>query len=1135
MFRPIHGLTFCSLGKAAECGRLHRFSRWLVVVVLFGYITGAFSCSTYAQQSDSPTEPHKRWAILCSPDLQSKGVSDLLTAKLSTVGNFDLVERDVLEQVEEELIQASFSDPSNIRDRLKIGSLLNADLLAILSTQKSADQEILRVVICECELGTRISDRRTNLTIETRSGQVKKANVESITDMCEAQILRTRKRFANGIQTIVGVPPFQSNNLTHRWDRYQSGFQNLLQSALLAYPGIAVVEIEEARAIKRELARKSDQSLEQSAVILVRGSFEFEPSRVNKEGRSEAAPTVRLHVDLNRKADKHGGNRKASLKSMALNEAKTFLTKTLPKKIVSKDTAQIENPLMFSQLRWLEEQADQFFRRGDWQHSVSLCEAALLLDPNNVGIRRTAFRCYLNICSSVGFDSYTARDSPLDNPRLVADVNKREEAYLTYIEHLEYLIRNRLVSAEEATNWIRTTRGAFASKQGGSSSQYLISRYKEIAARLETAEQSFIRRIKPIVLSLDRDPSYQVKTGTTGLFPAVKEASDLVLAWDHIVFNSARHNMTRGYLTAADLDRIFQIIAEEIPEGRPLLHEYWNFFGSVRAISTELYSGHSKQPDFATPQDWKKLIARLADCGNKNAAIVARFSEMNLKHLRFRSLNRETDTISRDELEKLYDGLKSEVETLYDDYLAIPFSAEFMGRSRSKERIPIEVRAILRDLLKSPSSKLAQQPSAGPSPKLPPGLTKIDYTGAAGVVREYPLRLRSKEKRGRISDGVDLYTPTRFTRERDRKRRTGEVDGAADAPQLSLPERGLRIIPCGKVDVWMTPAKIMVMREKGLLEIVFSDQQAYLLDVLWDGKYAWVSTLYDGIKILDLKKGTLSPPIDQKYGLPPANADLKIIDIAPSEILAVGSFGKKFRAWCAIIKLKGRKPVVDVFHQATDPTTNPAGEPDWRDTNLAFLPEWICRFDPGNGQSEKFLVGRRLDGHHRAHRPLVIDTETRTVSAKMFHAAISSNYSGFLSDRDSFFSLDGTIIRVGQGCVNICEPHFGPETSEAQKKDYGLKLCDAFKGLKFSRGRGPRAITKIYKHVLEDGQIITAGMQWYKLDPKTLEEKRYVSPDPNRVLKVPEDWGVSAHYGLIGWDDDDATSFRQYVLEDYDR
>jgi len=253
------------------------------------------------------------------------------------------------------------------------------------------------------------------------------------------------------------------------------------------------------------------------------------------------------------------------------------------------------------------------------------------------------------------------------------------------------------------------------------------------------------------------------------------------------------------------------------------------------------------------------------------------------------------------------------------------------------------------------------------------------------------------------------------------------------------------------------------------------------------------------------------------------------------EILAVGSFGKKFRAWCAIIKLKNKRPVVDVFHEATDPTSNPNGEPDWRDTNLAFLPGWICRFEPGDGQPKKFLVGRQRDRYYKEHRPLVIDVDTRSVSAEMYHSRLASNHSGgFTSDRDSFFSLDGTFIRVGQGHVKFCKPYFGPETTEAQKKDWGRKFCDTSKGLKFSQGAGHRAITRVYKHVLDDGLIITAGMQWYKLDPKTLKEKRYVSPDPNRVLKVPEDWGVSAHYGLIGWDDDDGMSFRQYVLEDTD-
>jgi len=59
-------------------------------------------------------------------------------------------------------------------------------------------------------------------------------------------------------------------------------------------------------------------------------------------------------------------------------------------------------------------------------------------------------------------------------------------------------------------------------------------------------------------------------------------------------------------------------------------------------------------------------------------------------------------------------------------------------------------------------------------------------------------------------------------------------------------------------------------------------------------------------------------------------------------------------------------------------------------------------------------------------------------------------------------------------------------------------------------------------------------MQWFKLDPVSMREKRYVSPDPNRVLKPSSDWGLSAHYGLIGWDGTRASTFRRFVLEDTD-
>ncbi len=1104
-----------------------RLSFWVFLVVLIRYF-GDCPNQTFAQQSGPSL---KRWAIICSPNLKALGVSDLLTAQLSEVADIDLVERDQIDKVSAELALTNFSDPSNIKNRLAIGQQINADFLAIISTEKLTNVEVLRVVVCECQLGTRIFDTKTNLAIESDSGGNQAADVESIVKTCQSQILRTRRRFAEGIKRIIGVPPFQSKNLTHRWDRYQSGFQNLLKSALLAYPGIAVVEIEEARAVQRELARKSDLSLKQSAVVMVSGSFEFASPISSAEYSAEEPPTVKFEIS----ADQLGDKLKDSLvsgsrKPMSLDEAQVFLTKTLPKKLVVENAVVMEDPLGFSQLRWLEEQSNQFFHRGQWQLSATLCEAAILLDPKNIEVRRRAIRCYLNICSTISFDGYTVRDSPLDDARLVTDVHRREEAYLTYLSHLEYLIRNRLVSANEATNWIRTTQGAFIASGGGNSSLSLIRRYKEIATGLESAEQSFIRRVKPLVLSLDWDPSYQIKGGGYPSLPKIKNETDLVLVWDYILFRSVTDNMNRQYRSPADLDRVYEIISKEIPEGRPLLQDYHYFFGRHRENYSNPTHVHMQNADCAKNQDWENLVNRLANCGNETARIIARSAEINQKYYRYLKLKRESNKSSEKLVGNLQAELEDEIEKLCSDYYRLPYSTEYKEHNRSKETIPRQLRMILRKYIRGRPAKDAAAVES--SQQLPPGIAQIDYSDAAGVVREIPLKFKTRSIRGKISDRVDLYTPSRPSRERKRTSLIPKVDSAEEAPKLFIDQRPLQLTRCGDVDVWMTPAQIMIMRRKGLLEIVFSDRQAFLLDVLWDGKYAWVSTLYDGIKILDLKTGTLSPSINESHGLPPANADLKMIDIAPGKILAVGSFGKTFRAWCATITLKNKRPIVDVFHKATDPTGNPEGEPDWQNTNLTFLPGWICRFDPGNGEPKNFLVGRRRDGYYREHRPLVVDIDKRKVSTDLYHYGLSSNRSGgFVSNQNTFFSLDGKVFRIRQGQIRLCKPYFEQKLTETMKKDRGLELCNTSKGIKISRS-GRRTLPRIYYHVLQDGQIITAGMQWYKLDPKSLKEKRYVSPDPQQVLKSPEDWGFSAHYGLIGWDDDDETSFRQYVLED---
>ena len=78
-------------------------------------------------------EPFRRWAIIASPEVQSSGVADLLTLKLSEDG-VELVERDQLAAATRELELSQLQQPAAASERLKLGKILGADALVLLSS-----------------------------------------------------------------------------------------------------------------------------------------------------------------------------------------------------------------------------------------------------------------------------------------------------------------------------------------------------------------------------------------------------------------------------------------------------------------------------------------------------------------------------------------------------------------------------------------------------------------------------------------------------------------------------------------------------------------------------------------------------------------------------------------------------------------------------------------------------------------------------------------------------------------------------------------------------------------------------------------------------------------------------------------
>ena len=149
----------------------------------------------------------RTWAVLSS-NVPDAALSDLANAELAGIDGIQLVEREKLESITDERIRGLLLS-ADIAERPKLGKMLKADALVLLSTESREGAPILRIVIVECAYGTRLSTvvlpyREDGL--ETAAKAVKKA------------VLDARRQTAGGIKLLVAVPHFLSKDFTHEFD-----------------------------------------------------------------------------------------------------------------------------------------------------------------------------------------------------------------------------------------------------------------------------------------------------------------------------------------------------------------------------------------------------------------------------------------------------------------------------------------------------------------------------------------------------------------------------------------------------------------------------------------------------------------------------------------------------------------------------------------------------------------------------------------------------------------------------------------------------------------------------------------------------------------------------------------------------
>ncbi|HLQ43717.1 MAG TPA: CsgG/HfaB family protein, partial [Planctomycetaceae bacterium] len=343
---------------------LKRVSTLVAVIVAF-----LLPRSAFAADKSTPAA-FQRWAVLAAPELRDSGLSDLLTAKLSSA-EIDLVEREQLDAITKEIELSKLLGADEATQRLKVGQLLKADALVLLSLVENDKKKFVKLVISDCRYGSRL--RLDHFPFATDG-------IERLVQDMVGSVEETRQQFAHGVERIVAVSPFLSKNLTHEFDHLQFGFAALLGQSLSERPGTAVLEIEEARAIGEELRRSASDLQKRTVPLFIVGDYEVLPPKDRGQPASEADGRVRLVL---RVLDGRAERESVTQTCDSLADTTTWLTETLPPKLLGRtEDGAMSKPLTHRQQHdLLTQRAEMFSRIASFSQSTSLREAALLLDP----------------------------------------------------------------------------------------------------------------------------------------------------------------------------------------------------------------------------------------------------------------------------------------------------------------------------------------------------------------------------------------------------------------------------------------------------------------------------------------------------------------------------------------------------------------------------------------------------------------------------------------------------------------------------------------------------------------------------------------------------------------------------------
>ncbi len=960
--------------------------------------------------------PPRRWAIISSKPVQKSNIAGLVFAALSQEDGIELVERDALATIADELRLSVLSANAQPGDRLRLGRLLRADLLMLLSFVQEDGKTMLKVSFSDCEHGAR-------LRTETLSGIDEPVDVA--TD-CQALAREVNTHFRNGIKHVVGVAPFNSKDLVHDYDHLQNGFSCLLQNALAAIPGVAVIDTEEAAAIRREF-ELAEGKVHRRVPLLVQGEYTVK--------RDDQRVAIQLSITI-----MSNGDEPVIVKPhpMSARDTANYVSIGLPRKLVGKlDSLEVFEPER--QVKWFRDRAKSFSDVGAWEQAAGLLEAALLLRPDDTRLRLLVLGNYRRLAQrplyEIGESDKTYGD-PDGRRAFEMAVAKRVKHYKAGLAHLEYLIRNRRIKAWSAIKLADSFTGRSLLKAVPFFVRFEGNRYERMGGEqlkaATEAERAFFLKVYPLILRPHR-----------GRLPP----GEILEAWKNVITSVALFRIDRTYRDKNDLAFIQVILTKYLPHGGASSDEIQDF---VRDGFRQRGYG---RPTFSI-DDWLTFLENLCICRNEMVQVYGRYGRLCYQWYLLKS--------GKDH--------KAMSELLFDaDGLRVDFEMLEFGKGRwgvrSKEALHREITAIRTEVAATlgADGRRAHAPYKGTKGK--------GMKGFWVPPKPRPKKKKVAEPRARLHIQPVNCELLKLNGKR-------EWLEAVALPNMRMLRPDL--------DVFWGAHEIRLMRRGDAMAQVLREKDVWFSDVRWDGERIWVATRNAGIWILS-EDGVVLQKITRKDGLLPAGRELLLHPLGEGKVCAVGSFGEHERAWLAIVQADGKTAAVNVFHQATEIKAASESGLIGNNPKLVFRPTWIHDYDWGSGPGY-LLIGRR-NKYGTARFPIIVEVRNFSVWVHLRDLADTTSHT-----EDSFDSDHGRLLIASEHGVKCLD-----------REGRNEEICHPTEKLAGC----------LLRH---DGSIYVPGEQWFRIDPKDCRpEAVSVVLDKKKVF---DNYAVSAHHGLIGWNVD---------------